>query len=455
MRIKIISKVSIALTCILLLTESVSAQLFYFSPITQSAAIGDSHTSRLNIEAFNNFLFTISAEKSLANRNLAPMLTLPMPDGKMAKFYVWENLVMEPGLAGRFPEIKTFAGLGIDDPYATVRFEFNPYFGFSAQVLSIKGDVYIEAFERGNETQYISYYAKDDRRTSFLCNVVKDSAWENGNLQLNGGICRGNQIYTYRLAVACTGEYATAVCLPAAPSVAATMASIVTTINRVNGIYEKELSMRFLLISNNNLLVHLNPASDPYTNGNANLMLNENQSTIDNVIGFNNYDVGIAFHTGNNSSSVIYSVCNSPNKAKAVTGLPNPTGDLFDVDKVAHNLAHLFGASDSHNSSDPTCSGGPSVGVEPGSGTTIMASAGSCGSDNLQPQADPYFHSYSFNQITEFINTSVASCRGVITTGNNPPRITSMPPFFNIPINTPFTLRATAVDDDGDPITYC
>ena len=141
MRIKIISKVSIALTCILLLTESVSAQLFYFSPITQSAAIGDSHTSRLNIEAFNNFLFTISAEKSLANRNLAPMLTLPMPDGKMAKFYVWENLVMEPGLAGRFPEIKTFAGLGIDDPYATVRFEFNPYFGFSAQVLSIKGGI--------------------------------------------------------------------------------------------------------------------------------------------------------------------------------------------------------------------------------------------------------------------------------------------------------------------------
>ncbi len=418
---------------------------------------GTYEITSLKAEEFKAFLWSLPKEQNLIGRDSAPILALPMPDGRMAAFRVWESPVMEPGLANKFPGIKTFAGQGIDDPYATVRFDYNPSFGFSAQILSVNGDVYIDPFERGNTAQCISYYTKDNgRQVSLNCKTTIAAA-ERTAENAERGYCRGAQLYTFRLAISCTGEYATAVCAPAAPTVPATMAAIVTTINRVNGVYEKELAMRFLLVANNEMIVFTNSATDPFTNNNEDLLVNENQVATDNVIGFANYDVGQVFSTGNNSKATLYAVCNQVNKAKNACGLLNPTGDMYDIGRVAHNLGHSFGAIDSHNSNDVSCTGGgASAGFEPGSGTTIMSVAGTCGPDNIQPMPAPYFHSLSFNSITEFLQTSpVPACRNIINTGNNPPRIIAL--FGSgsyIPINTPFTLNATATDDDGDAITY-
>src|SRR4051812_23012532 len=41
------------------------------------------------------------------------VLSLPAPDGGFERFAVAESPVMEPGLAARHPEIKTYAGRGI------------------------------------------------------------------------------------------------------------------------------------------------------------------------------------------------------------------------------------------------------------------------------------------------------------------------------------------------------
>lgn len=415
-------------------------------------------TTFLNAAALKNFLWSLPNETNLTNRNNAPVLVLPMPDGSMAKFRVWESPIMEAALAAKFPGIKTFTGQGIDDPYATIRFDFNPSFGFNAQILSVNGDVYIDPYSKNNDGNYISYFSKDHKKPLlFNCKVVDTEQTDNISSGAARGFCRGSQLYTYRLAVACTGEYAVAVSAPGPASVSATMAAITTTVNRVNGIYEKELAMRFILIANNDLLVYLNPATDPFTNGNAQLLLDENQLTTNTIIGAANYDAGHVFGTGINSMASINVACNAQNKAKAVSGLNNPSGDLFDVDRVVHNIAHLFGAIDTRNSNDNTCTGGAaSAGIEPGSGTTIMAAAGSCGPDNLQPQNDPFFHALSYNNITEFLNGGAANCRQIINTGNTPPRILSMPGNGSyIPVNTAFTLNATATDDNGDPITYC
>ena len=106
----------------------------------------------LDIASLKNFLWSLPSESSVnQNRNIAPVLEIPMPDGKLAKFHVWESSIMEPGLAAKFPDMKQFLGQGIDDPYATIRFDYNPYFGFSAQILSVvSGRILIDPYARGD-----------------------------------------------------------------------------------------------------------------------------------------------------------------------------------------------------------------------------------------------------------------------------------------------------------------
>lgn len=413
----------------------------------------------LNVQAMKNFLWSLPSEKSIANKQQAPILELPMPDGSSAKFHIWESPIMEPGLAAKYPEIKTFEGQGIDDPYATVHLDYNPYFGFSAQVLSVKGNTYIDPYSHGDINFYQSYYAADNKRNpAFICNTVQSSETESKNLLRTEAICRGTQLYTYRLALACTGEYATAVSFPFTATVPITLAAMVTTVNRVDGVYESELDVKLVLVANTDQLIYLDGTTDPYTNNNGSSMLGQNQTNVDAVIGNTNYDIGHVFSTGGGGIAALGVVCEAGSKARGVTGAPNPVGDNFDIDYVAHEMGHEFGANHTFNSSAANCGGGnrnDETAYEVGSGTTIMAYAGICSSDDIQPHSDPFFHAASFDEIANYISGTGGSCAVISNTGNNIPVITSMSNNgVNIPANTPFTLTATATDPDSDPLTY-
>lgn len=447
---------------------TINAQSSFFSPVNENAISGSTgkreiipdkfKTSTANIAALKAYLWSLPDEKNVVNRRTAPVLELPMPDGSMAKFNVWKSSVMEPGLEAKYPEIRTFLGQGIDDPYATVRFDYNPYFGFSAQILSAaKGTSYIEAYKKGNLENYQSFYKSDYKKTQqFVCEIPDVPAPAAANI-IAAGPCRGTQLYTYRLALACTGEYAVAVCAPSAPTVPATLAKMVVSVNRVTGVYETEVAVRMTLIANTDLLIFLDGTTDPYTNNNGSAMLSQNINTCNTIIGSANFDIGHVFSTGGGGVAFLGCVCTG-NKAGGVTGSPNPVGDPFDIDYVAHEMGHQFGGSHTFNSTTGSCSGNrtASAAYEVGSGTSIQAYAGICGSDNTQPNSDPFFHTYSFDQISNFIEGTGASCRVVTATGNNLPQITAMDNNgVNIPISTPFTLTGAATDPDGDPLTYC
>jgi hypothetical protein len=384
------------------------------------------------------------------------IVELPMPDGSLAAFKVVESPIMEPGLAEKFPEIKTYLGQGIDDPTATVRFDVTPQ-GFHSQVLSPRGAAYIDPYTFGDTEFYACYWARDQRpQENFECltsdEELMDAAIE--SLQTAAPRTSGATLRTFRVAVAATGEYTAF----HGGTVPLAQAAIVTAVNRITGIYELEVTVRLVLVANNDLLVFTDGLTDPYSNGSPSTMLGQNQTTITNVIGTANYDIGHVFGTiaGGYSGVASGTVCTSTTKARGVSTHQSPTGDGFAVQLVSHEMGHQFSASHTWNGVGGSCASAgqwqSASAFERGSGSTIMSYAGACGAtDNMQNGSDPYFHSRSHEQILSFITP--LSCDVETATGNTVPTVEAGVN-YTIPSFTPFTLTAVGSDGDGDTVLY-
>jgi len=419
-------------------------------------------TIGLTIPVLKNILNTAPLEFNPNANNKRIILTLPFPDGSSRNFYVVESPIMAPELAAQFPELKTYIINGTNSKsFASGRIDFTPL-GFHAIIFSEEGTIFIDPYKMGDNLNYISYYKKDFIKQDVLifdqpCVVDNPEVRTQIEEIINSGrvTLTGNQLRTYRLAVACTGEYAAFY----GGTVGSAMNGIVITVNRVDGVYEKEVDIRMVLVANNSSIVYTNASTDPYTNNNGSTMLGQNQTTLDNIIGSANYDIGHVFSTGGGGVAFLGCVCINGSKARGVTGSPSPVGDPFDIDYVAHEMGHQFGGNHTFNSVISNCGGGnreTSAAYEPGSGSTIMAYAGICGFDNLQTHSDPYFHVKSLDEIivyTTFGNGN--SCPVITNTGNNGPIVSVPTGGFTIPISTPFSLTGSAVDPDNDPLTYC
>jgi subtilisin-like proprotein convertase family protein len=393
-------------------------------------------TFQLNAEAL---------ESALSNAELA----IPMPDGTTRRFSIQEAQVMHPDLAKQFTEIKTFKGTGIDLPGASARLDWTPQ-GFHAMVF-IPGEsmVFVDPYAYPNTQYYISYFKKDFDHTfkpPFECGAGESHAGDDtpkpGEDMPEAGDCK---LRTYMLALACTGEYAAY----HGGTVPLVLAAMNTSMNRVNGVFERELGVTMQLVPNNDLLVYLNASTDPYTNGNGSAMLQQNINTCNSVIGAPNYDIGHVFSTGGGGVAYLSCVCGS-NKAGGVTGSGNPVGDPFDIDYVAHEMGHQYGGRHTQNNS---CNRDNQSSYEPGSASTIMGYAGIC-SPNVQSNSDDYFHINSILLMSTFITGTGNSCATTTTTGNGQPTADAGPNYV-IPRSTYFVLSGQGSDPDNDPLTYC
>jgi hypothetical protein len=413
----------------------------------------------LNNATLEDLLAQAPLEFSPEAQDGGPVISLPMPDGAYGRFRFVEAPIMAPELAAKFPQIKTYLGKGLDDPYASVRFDRTPA-GFHAMVFSGEGMVFIDPYSRGDVSHYISYFKKDYAADPTEPYEEMGPLGDPGAIQplvdqlRAQGVSSDGYLRTYRAAVAATGEYTQF----HGGTVVDGMAAIVTTMNRVVGIYEKDVAVRMVLVANNDQIVYTNGSTDPYNNNNGSVMLSQNQSNLDAVIGDANYDIGHAFSTGGGGIAYLGVPCKSGFKALGVTGRSAPVGDPFDVDYVAHEMGHQYGANHPFNGNEGSCAGSnrnAATAYEPGSGSTIMAYAGICGSQDLQPNSDDYFHGISLDEINAYITLgSGNSCPAKTATGNLAPVVDAGTGGFSIPINTPFSLTGSATDGNGDPLTF-
>ena len=390
------------------------------------------------------------------------LLPLPMPDGSSQVFRVVNSPIMAPKLAAAYPQISTYLAQGVDDRTAVARLDWTPQ-GFHALILGAAGTVYIDPYRRGDTSLYISYYKANAVRGPQHRFVEYDTDFgQEVTAPIGPAALRvpsGSQLRTYRLAMAATGEYTQYHDDGNAGNggpVADALAAIVTAMNRVNGIYEREVAIRMVLVANTDDLIYSDGTTDPYTNNDGSTMLGENQANVDAVIGSANYDIGHVFSTGGGGVAN-QGPCQAASKARGVTGLGAPIGDPFYVDYVSHEMGHQFGGSHTWNSN--SCSGypgqyRPNAAYEPGSASTIMGYAGICGIDDLQPNSDDYFHSISFDEIVAYSTVGAGTCGVASNTGNTPPNVTSGTGGFTIPHSTPFVMSGAATDPDGDALTY-
>ncbi len=392
-------------------------------------------------------------------------LDLPSPSGEMLEYNVKYAPVMHERLAAKFPGIRTYKASHIDHASEWGRLDFT-HKGFHGMIFTKEGTYFIDPFAKDTPGWYIVYYKKHfqtDKMDKHSCQVGSDHDHHEldeveaaPHIPLapisprGGGGTLPVDLTTYRLAVCATGEYTQF----HGGTKADAMAAIVTTINRVNQVYERDVAVHLELVPNNEDIVYESIDTDPFSNGLTWLMISQSHNTCNSVIGSANYDVGHVFGTDSGGLAQLGVICNNGFKGYGVTGSGAPIGDPFDIDYVAHELGHQFGANHTFNN----CGGNenPSTAFEPGSGSTVMAYAGLCGGNNVQFNSDDYFHVGSLVEMYNHVYAGGGStCAQKTITENTSPTVAVPTGNWVIPHATPFELEGGGFDLEGDEMSYC
>jgi len=399
----------------------------------------------LNLESIRAALVG-APERSENTRISNVILSFPNSEGKFENFRIIEASVLSPELQARYPDIRSYAGQGIEDPTAIIRFSISPL-GFQSMRISANQPAsFIEVYS-DDLSQYVVFKRADktDFTNDFECTVT-----ESVNRALNTGTGFRNAddsiLRTYRLAVSTTGEYTAY----HGGTKALALAAIVNTMTRVNGIFETDFNVTMELVGNTDDVIYTNSGTDPY--GNTTSGYNSAlQSTLTSEIGEANYDIGHLFANlqNNGNAGCIGCVCVNNQKGSGWTSATIPDGDFFDVDYVAHEMGHQFGGNHTwtHGGNE-----GTNVQVEPGSGSTIMSYAGITGATDVQANVHPNFHAATIEQVTDYVKST--SCQTNTNLGNSVP-VVNAGSNYTIPNGTAFVLEGSATDaDSGDVLTY-
>jgi Metallo-peptidase family M12 len=220
-------------------------------------------------------------------------------------------------------------------------------------------------------------------------------------------------------------------------------------------------------VSGNNI-IFADPTTDPYTpTGSA----SSGQSgtafrgfDTDGKLPFSSYDLGFTLHVNGTSGGLSASgvatldvVCDNYFKAQMWTqySASNTNAAINGLvgGILIHEIAHQFGASHTFNGQGGNCTSQLGDQFEPGSGTTIMSYKGQCSSaQNLTGSSDNFFHIRSLESI--LLGISLQPSCGTTATLTNALPVVNAGADYTVPSNTPFLLKGSATDANGDALSY-
>lgn len=440
--------------CLLPLSVTLAESDLPWMPASQSdiAALADVRIAPESVAVFRMNRSVQQSALALAplefspEADSSPILMLPRPDGMLEAFTVVESPIMEPPLAAKYPQIKTYSAQGLDDPYATARICMNEL-GFFATVLSPRGDYSVAPAELSADTVYLSTISRGDVESE--CGTIGEPV-ETPSSSI--AAITGDKLRTYRIAVSMDPVVCVNVC---GGTVAGGLSGVTTAVNALNTLWEKEFAIRLIVVANNDLVIFTNTASHPFDTSGRTEMMQSNGSVLSSYIGLSNYDVGHVFSRFGGGVANLGVVCTG-SKSNGLTGISS-FSTFSNPQTFYHETGHQFNAPHSWNGAGGSCTaeqwGGAGAAYEPGSGSTIMSYAGSCSPDNVQNFRDNYYSQGSVQQITDF--SASRTCSVTIDTGNHAPVAThSILNQAPVPVGTPFELVGSATDSDGDPLTY-
>jgi len=382
------------------------------------------------------FLFLFFVKLSVTCGFAQDSLFVSFPNGIKTHLILENSGVIPPGLQNKFSSVTAFKAksrlfpktvfrlLSIDDLW---------------EIYMIKGDTITKIIN--NKDGIWEIETADDFKDHLNC-ITKASP-SGKDLSKSFQSFPDDTLRIYRLALSATGEFSDF----HGGNQIKVFGVMVSMVNLINAVFERDLGIRFTLIERNDDLIFQYANADPFNLGNESA---QNQELLDRLIGNDHYDIG---HVLGGLKSVSFgkigSICQSGKKGMGVSSSLIPDGVSFIFDYFSHELAHQLGGNHTFNSIICNNQRNPLSAWEPGSGISIMGYPGLCASDNLSFHVLPHFHSGSVEEIGRNLKlNNDKTCGSKIPMKRS--KVGKLVLADNqLPLNTPFILQPE-MDHGGD-----
>ncbi|MBT8144116.1 MAG: hypothetical protein KJO55_05400, partial [Gammaproteobacteria bacterium] len=206
-------RMQLAIAATTLITASPVLGAQYWTDVDARARPGTPSNARVVTADFAQLRAVLASAPTARSGKPGVQVYLPLATaGQFALFEATESPVVEPGLAARLPDLRSYSLEGVDDPSASGRLNIDDT-GLRGIVIASDGTVYIDPHQRGATDRYVSYtrsqYYADRPVPAFDCGVTSDSTTSPLHRASSAAsrIANGDILRSYRLAMAGTTEY--------------------------------------------------------------------------------------------------------------------------------------------------------------------------------------------------------------------------------------------------------